>query len=105
MFSHTPSMTIDQLIQQSMFGLIKDKTGIRAPVQIKHLEYLLTFKKVKGVIKISSIHVKRKILPHFQRVTETEIKFSGATKEEFLEYLNKRGARRLMGSEKILAKL
>ena len=66
MFGHSPKSTIEELVQESMFGIIKSKTGIRTPVQIRHLEFITTFRKEKGVIRISSIYLKRKMLPEFE---------------------------------------
>ena len=102
MFSFSPKVTIDELVQQSMFGLLKSKTGIRAPLQIRHLEYIVAFKKEEGRIKISSILIKKKILPCFERVSEKEINFSGATKDEFLDFLRKKGARQVEDAKRIL---
>ncbi len=102
MFSYNPKMTIDELVQDSMFGLIKSKTGIMKPMHMRYLEYLVTFKKVEGRIKISSILIKRKILPCFERVSEKEISFSGATKEEFLEFLRNRGAKQIENRKHVL---
>lgn len=102
MFSYNPKTTIDELVQDSMFGLIKSKTGILKPMHMKYLEYLVTFKKEEGRIKISSVLIKRRIFPCFERVSEKEINFSGATKEEFLEFLRKRGAKQIENSKRIL---
>jgi hypothetical protein len=85
-----------------MFGLIKNKTGIKAPVQIRHLEYIIAFKKERGRIKISSVLIKKKIFPCFERVSEKEINFSGASKDEFLEFLRNRGARQIEDSKRVL---
>ncbi len=102
MFSYNPKMTIDELVQDSMFGLIKAKTGIMKPVHMRYLEYLVTFRKDQGRIKISSILIKRKIFPCFERICEKEISFSGASKEEFLEFLRTKGAKQIEHREKVL---
>ena len=56
MFTYTPKTTVDELVEESMFGLIKSKTGIRTPIQMRLIEYCTTFTKEEdGRIKISSI--------------------------------------------------
>jgi hypothetical protein len=105
MFGHSPKSTIEELVQESMFGIIKSKTGIRTPVQIRHLEFITTFRKEKGVIRISSIYLKRKMLPEFERISTKEIKFSGATGNEFVTYLRHRGAKQIIDKQDILEKL
>ena len=102
MFSFSPKSTIDELVQQSMFGLIKAKTGIKVPLQIRHLEYIVAFKKEEGRIKMSSILIKRKILPCFERVSVKEIGYSGATKDEFLDFLRHKGARQVEDTKRVL---
>ena len=46
--SHGRSI-IEDLVQESMFGLIKAKTGINSPLQIKYLEFITTYKKKDGI--------------------------------------------------------
>ena len=77
MFTFNPKSTIDQLVQE----------------------------KEEGRIKISSILVKRKIFPCFERVSEKEISFSGATKDEFLDYLRSRGAKQIENSQKVFERI
>jgi len=105
MFSHTPKTTIEELVQESMFGIIKSKTGIRTPIQIRHLEFITTFRKEKGVVRISSIYLKRKMIPGFERISTKEIKFSGATGGEFVTFLRHRGAKQIIDKQNILEKL
>ena len=92
MSSFFGNASIEALIQDSIFGLVRAKTGIKSMTQVKQLEYFATFKKVNGIVKISSIFIKKKILPSFSRITQEEIKFSGATKKEFLTFLKDTGA-------------
>jgi hypothetical protein len=102
MFGHTPAATVEELVQESMLGLIKQKTGIRVKLQMRSLEYFLTFTKDSGKIKVSSLFIKKKILPVFSRITQTEIQFSGASQDEFLEFLRIQGAKRIENKEKLL---
>lgn len=107
MFSYSPKKTtIDEMVQESMFGLIKAKTGITKPIQIRMIEYCTTYtKKTDGRISISSILVKRRILPFFERISENEIKFSGATNNEFVEYLRAKGAKQVVKKQEILDRI
>ena len=73
--------------------------------QVKQLEYFATFKKVNGIVKISSIFIKKKILPSFSRITQEEIKFSGATKKEFLTFLKDTGAGAISNKGKVLERI
>mgnify|MGYP003998997471 FL=1 len=105
MSNYLGNTSIEDLIQESMLGLIKSKTGIKSKMQVRHLEYFATFKKEEGVIKISSLFIKKKILPSFARITNEEIKFSGATKEEFLTFLKNRGARKVSDKCDVLERI
>mgnify|MGYP003109543701 FL=1 len=97
--------SIEALIQDSIFGLVRAKTGIKSMTQVKQLEYFATFKKVNGIVKISSIFIKKKILPSFSRITQEEIKFSGATKKEFLTFLKDTGAGAISNKGKVLERI
>ena len=101
----TPRSTIEELVQESMFGIIKTKTGIIKPMQIRHLEFVTTFKKQEGVIKINSIYLKRRIFPLYERISIKEIKFSGATTNEFVKFLRNRGARQVKDKQLFLEKI
>ena len=105
MSNYLRNTSIEDLIQESMLGLIKTKTGIRSKMQVRNLEYFATFKKEDGVVKISSLFIKKKIIPSFARITNEEIKFSGATKEEFLTFLKDRGARKIKNKHDVLERI
>ena len=97
--------SIEALIQDSIFGLVSAKTGIKSRSQVKQLEYFATFKKVNGIVKISSIFIKKKIFPSFSRITHAEIRFSGATKKEFLAFLKDTGAGAISNKDKVLERI
>ena len=97
--------SIEALIQDSIFGLVSAKTGIKSRSQVKQLEYFATFKKVDGIVKISSIFIKKKIFPSFSRITHAEIRFSGATKKEFLTFLKDTGAGAISNKGKVLERI
>tara|TARA_R110000803_G_scaffold45593_1_gene96021 strand:- start:1 stop:318 length:318 start_codon:yes stop_codon:yes gene_type:complete len=105
MSSFFGNASIEALIQDSIFGLVRAKTGIKSMTQVKQLEYFATFKKVNGIVKISSIFIKKKILPSFSRITQEEIKFSGATKKEFLTFLKDTGAGAISNKGKLLERI
>jgi|TARA_R110000787_G_scaffold45327_3_gene110525 hypothetical protein len=105
MSSFFGNASIEALIQDSIFGLVRAKTGIKSMTQVKQLEYFATFKKVNGIVKISSIFIKKKILPSFSRITQEEIKFSGATKKEFLTFLKDTGAGAISNKGKVLERI
>lgn len=94
--------TIEDLVRESMMGLLKAKTGIRTRVQVRHLEYFVSFKKIEGVVKISSLFVKKKFMPAFTRITNEEIKYSGAAHDEFLQFLDTCGAHRIEDKKNLL---
>jgi hypothetical protein len=94
--------TIEDLVRESMMGLLKAKTGIRTRVQVRHLEYFVSFKKVDGVVKISSLFVKKKFMPAFTRITNEEIKYSGAAHDEFLQFLDNCGASQVEDKKNLL---
>ena len=77
----------------------------RSKIQVRNLEYFATIKKEDGVVKISSLFIKKKIIPSFARITNEEIKFSGATKEEFLTFLKDRGARKIKNKHDVLERI
>lgn len=94
MFGQSPRSTIEELVQESMLGIIKSKTGIKKSAQIKCLEFITTFKKDEvGVIRINSIYLKYRMKAGYSRISLKEIKFSGATSSEFVTYLRHCGAR------------
>lgn len=101
----SPKSTIEELVQESMFGIIKTKTGIRTPVQIRHLEFITTFKKEEGVIRINSIYLKKRKFPGYKRISLREIKFSGATSSEFVTFLRHRGARQVVDKQHFLERI
>ena len=101
----SPKLTIEELVQESMFGIIKTKTGIRKPIQIRHLEFITTFKKEAGVTRINSIYLKKKKFPSFERISLREIKFSGATSSEFITFLRHKGARQVKDKQYFLERL
>lgn len=106
MFATTsPESSIEELVQESMFSIIKTKTGIRTPVQIRHLEFVTTFKKEAGVTRINSIYLKKRKFPDFQRISLREIKFSGATSNEFVTFLRHRGARQVEDKQYFLERI
>jgi hypothetical protein len=97
--------TIEKLVEDSMFGIIKSKTGISHPFQIPQIEFTISFKKESGIIKINSIYLKNSKISIFERISSKEIKFSGASSTEFVTYLRTRGARQISDKEKILEKI
>lgn len=105
MLSKHAKATIDEMVRESMFGIIKMKTGISQTSQIKNLEFLTTFKKEEGVIKISCIYLKNKLLSDFERITFKDIKFSGATSNEFITYLRNSGASQIEDKKHVLEKI
>ena len=100
-----PSITkdkIEDLVRNSIFNIVKEKTKIKSPIYIHKLEYAIIFKKEKGIVRISSIFIKNKISESFNKISSLEIKFSGATNNEFVEYLETKGANRIEDSKLIL---
>ena len=100
-----PKTSIEEMVRDSMFSLVKSKTGITTLRQIKMLEYFVTFRKHEGRTKISSVFIKRKIIKQFEKVTSREIKFSGASNNEFINFLEKRGAQPVSKKKYILENL
>lgn len=103
-----PSLSKDKiqnLIRQSMFRLLKEKTGIVSPVYIHRLEYAILFKKEEGVVKVSSVYIKNINTDILNKVSSIEIKFSGATSNEFIEYLDIKGAKKIDINECLLEKI
>ena len=96
------SSTIEDLVHEAMLGLIKSKTGIKTRVQVRHLEYFVSFKKIDGVVKLSSLFIKKKFMPVFSRISYEEIKYSGAAYEEFLQFLESSGAKQVENKKNLL---
>jgi len=96
---------IQNLIRQSIFRLLKDKTGIVSPVYINNLEYAILFKKEEGVVKVSSIYIRNTNTNILNKVSSIEIKFSGATSNEFIDFLNTKGAQKIDINECLLEKI
>lgn len=106
MFGHTARSTIEELVQESMLGIIKSKTGIRKTTQIKFLEFITTFKKdEEGVIRINSIYLKRRMRAGYSRISLKEIKFSGATSSEFVTFLRRCGAKQTTDKQGFLERI
>ena len=97
--------SIEELVQESMFGIIKTKTGIRTPLQIRYLEFVATFKKEKGVIKVNSIYLKKRKIPFYEKISLKEIKYSGATTNEFIAFLRRRGAKQVKDKQLFLERI
>lgn len=103
--NHVLKSKIDNMVEETMFALVKAKTGINSLTQIKNLEFVPSFKNDEGVTKISAVYVKKKILPMFEKISLTEIKLSGATSHEFVNYLRKFGAYQVLDKKTILEKI
>ena len=101
-FSFMPRFDIDRLVQESILGLLKAKTGIKSAIQLRRVEYITTFNKEEDTINISSVFVRTKLSPKFVRITATEINLSGATNEEFFDFVKSKGAKRLDNTQKVL---
>ena len=102
--SHGRSI-IEDLVQESMFGLIKAKTGINSPLQIKYLEFITTYKKKDGITKINSIYLRKKMKTGYEKISDDEIKFSGATSNELIIFLASRGAKQSKDKVSFLEKI
>lgn len=105
MFSYVPKSTIESLVQEALFGLLKMKTGITSHDQIKALEFFMTYKKIDGVVKVSSIFLKKRLITDVARVSDNEIKLCGSTNNEFIEYLRHKGAHQIIDKKSLLEKI
>jgi len=105
MFSYVPKSTIESLVQEALFGLLKMKTGITSHDQIKVLEFFMTYKKIDGVVKVSSIFLKKRLITDVARVSDAEIKLCGSTNNEFIEYLRHKGAHQIIDKKSLLEKI
>jgi hypothetical protein len=101
-FSFTPKLDIEKLVQESILNLIKYKTGIRSAIQLKRVDYFQTFKAIDGSIKMTAVFMRQKISPKFIRISANEINLSGATDDEFFDYVNSKGAKRVCNKQKVL---
>ena len=102
-FSFIPMFDIDDLVQESILRLLKAKTGIRSAIQLRRTDYFTTFKKQDGAVKITAVFMKPKISPKFIRISASEINLSGATNEEFFDYVNAAGANPVCSKKGVLA--
>jgi hypothetical protein len=97
--------TIESLVQDAMFGLVKMKTGITSHDQIKSLEFFTTYKKTDGIIKISSIFLKKRLFTDISRISDVEVKLCGSTNNEFIEFLRHKGAHQIIDKKSLLEKI
>jgi len=101
-FTFIPRFDIDSLVQESILSLIKAKIGIRSAVQLKRTDYFTTFKKSDGFIAITAVFMKPKLAAKFIRISASEINLSGATNEEFFDYVRSKGAKQLCDKQSVL---
>jgi len=105
MIIYNPKSTVESLVQDALFGLIKMKTGIANHDQIRGLEFFMTYKKIDGIIKISSIFLKKRLLSDITRISDTEVKLCGSTNNEFIEFLRHKGAHQIVDKKSLLEKI
>jgi len=97
--------TIESLVQDALFCLVKMKTGIMSHDQIKGLEFFTTYKKTDGIIKISSIFIKKRLFTDISRISDIEVKLCGSTNNEFIEFLRHKGAHQIIDKKSLLEKI
>ena len=101
-FSFIPHFDIDKLVQDSILSLLKAKTGIKSVIQLRRVEYVTTFNKAEDTIHMSAVFMRTKLSPKFIRISASEINLSGATNEEFFDFVKSKGAKRLCNTQKVL---
>jgi hypothetical protein len=101
-FSFIPTLDIEKLVQESILNLIKCKTGIRSSIQLRRVDYFQAFKAIDGRIKMTAVFMRPKMCPKFVRISANEINLSGATDDEFFNFLDSKGAKRVCDKKKVL---
>lgn len=101
-FSFIPPFDIDSLVQESILSLLKSKTGIKSAIQLRRIEYFTTFNKSENTINVAAVFVRTKLSRDFIRISASEINLSGATNEEFFDFVKSKGGKPVCDKKKVL---
>jgi hypothetical protein len=103
----TKNFNLKKLVNDCISSTILNKLQLRSTGMIKWVQYFTTFKLCDhtGEKTLSSVYMKMKFHQQFVNLTADEIEITGASINEFILYLEEKGAKEVANAQELLQKL
>ena len=88
-------LAIDSIIEESIKNLIMEKMLLSLSRQVRGFDYFVSYCLLNGEKEIKSLFLKKRSWKNFIVIERKEMRASGATPEEFVNFLKKKRCRKV----------